>query len=293
LYFSLGELKKIDISTMKYLTETMDTPFYTPIVYKNDIECVCNNGSYSVVAKKPIAMGSIVLIEHVLSGTVKHLTAIVENCPHLYDELYPRGSGERKFLAKRKVLVNSFGDGDDRDLGLFASKLNHSCDPNVVVECIPLQSMTDDHTTTLLVVLAVKDICCNEEIVMCYKPLVGHEECQLYGFKCNCGKTVSERLNAYTAMPDKAREIIDTNQSSLKDTLKTLKDAYTNTQVFTRTLVFHESAKYGLYVASVQDNKFIPTSRFLKAVKRAYGKGKWTKYINEFLGDIEKSLIKN
>jgi hypothetical protein len=112
----------------------------TGIVYtSSDIEIDYTNDAYSIVAKKDLPVGHLVLIEHVLHGDINILLNGVLTDQNLFDQLYPRQFQvqlDEFQQAIEKTESNCFMFRDGHVLGNILSKFNHSCKPNCHLDII-------------------------------------------------------------------------------------------------------------------------------------------------------------
>ena len=100
---------------------------YTHVLFQHDdIYIDYQNHSYSVRAKNDIRKGTLVLVEHVVSGSFNTVVGSVTADDALLKSLYPRREGSD---ALEKTCMNSFFFKPNYVIGNFFSKFNHSCIP--------------------------------------------------------------------------------------------------------------------------------------------------------------------
>ena len=106
----------------------------TGIVYASpDIEIEYINDVYSIVAKKDLPVGHLILIEHVLYGNINFIFNGILSDQNLFDQLYPRqvqAQLDKVQQAIKKTESNCFMFHNGYVLGNILSKFNHSCKPN-------------------------------------------------------------------------------------------------------------------------------------------------------------------
>ena len=95
--------------------------------------------------------------------------------------------------ARLMVASNAFTVGSNRVLFKFVSRINHSCDPNLVRR----------HTGSKIQLVTTRSIKAGEQLTIQYSAESGHED-QSH-FKCPCKRSLAERK----AIAKRGREIID------------------------------------------------------------------------------------
>jgi hypothetical protein len=112
----------------------------TCVVFQSDkiyIEYI--DDTYSIRANCDIPCGELVLLEHVLHGSIKYVICGILNDEELFNTLYPRKikynsydqySQDNCLSAIEKMGFNAFDFNDETTLGNIFSKFNHDCSPN-------------------------------------------------------------------------------------------------------------------------------------------------------------------
>jgi hypothetical protein len=161
-------------------------PPVTGVVYCHPaISFVLEDGSYSVRATADIAPGTMLLLEHVVHGTMADMHSALRVDADLRDTLYPRREDRRgDDDDSEKILSNVFRFGDIIVLGNRASKFNHACRPNVYMT--HADSVGDDRTYGFFAVARVKS---GTELTIDY--VNGHAEAHdamkaKHGYACGC-----------------------------------------------------------------------------------------------------------
>lgn len=112
---------------------------YTQVVFRNDLVEVDHDvktDQYSVRAIEDLKAGTLVLLEHVVAGSMLQVVSAVSVCPTLRSMLYPRkasrhaSSQERQQEAEEAVAMNAFDFDGVSVIGAAFSMFNHSCKPN-------------------------------------------------------------------------------------------------------------------------------------------------------------------
>lgn len=154
----------------------------TNVVYQsNDIRIHYEHDVYSVLAEKDLPVGTMLLIEHVLSGTLEYLDKKVDKDVKLMTELYPRDYD----IAKLKVRMNCFNFDGEFVLGPTFAKFNHSCKPNCHMDIA-------DHVNggKFYGMWTHKKVKKGDELTIDYvnqSDIDYHDKMkQLHGFKCDC-----------------------------------------------------------------------------------------------------------
>ena len=142
-------------------------------------------------------------------------------------DLYPES--EKKWLSKQKILHNiwDYSDKEDNDplnivgtniLCPFLAKINHNCMPNSFVVKIVLSDLKKEVLTSkqecsiqvdnfsdefdidyegAFAIFATKDIEAGSEILTSYSYEVGHNNCEYFRWKCDCGLDLKERKKIF------------------------------------------------------------------------------------------------
>lgn len=149
----------------------------------------------SVVAKKNIKKGDLIISEHVYKGSSQELCNMVQKNSYFFNSLYPRklewnveNSPEQSDLGQDKVTFNSFMIDYDLEkqslcLGDKISFFNHHCDCNAYAIISTIETRICD--IVIMSVVAIKDIKSNEEIFINYGSKHGHTD--TFDYKCECG----------------------------------------------------------------------------------------------------------
>ena len=95
--------------------------------------------------------------------------------------------------ARLTVASNAFTVNKNRVLFKFVSRLNHSCNPNLVRK----------HTGKKIELITTRKIKSGEQLTIQYSAESGHEDTS--HFKCSCKKTLAQRQ----AISQNGREIVD------------------------------------------------------------------------------------
>jgi hypothetical protein len=172
--------------------------YYTDIVYQNQSICIKEeNGFKSVIASEDINSQSLLLVEHVFSGSTSDCHLLVRDNEYLFNQLCPRvkmWNKEKKHKNKvslTKVLSNCIGKNcDNVIIGDFISKFNHACVPNSVF----FRAVTREHhdlVVNYIAIISTKNIKKGEEITIHYGFGRGHTKTD--DFNCQCGKSKEER----------------------------------------------------------------------------------------------------
>ena len=100
--------------------------------------------------------------------------------------------------ARLMVSSNAFTVNSNRVLFEFSSRLNHSCNPNLVRQ----------HKGEKMNLISTRNIKAGEQLTIQYNPKAGHED--ISHFKCNCGRSLVERTkifnNNFEIMEDWSKE---------------------------------------------------------------------------------------
>jgi len=139
-------------------------------------------------------------------------------------DLYPES--EKKWLSKQKVLHNiwDYSDKEDNDplniigtniLCPFLAKINHNCMPNsfvvkIVLSDLKKELLTSNHECSIQVddvndieyegafaIFATKDIVEGSEITTSYSYEVGHNQCEYFKWKCDCGLELKKKKKIF------------------------------------------------------------------------------------------------
>jgi hypothetical protein len=242
---------------------------YTGIVYLN--ECIAikeENGYQKVVANCDILSGTLLLVEHVYSGTSNDCYLLVRDNEYFYNILYPRTDTWEKNKNNNeasliKVVSNCIGKNlDSIFIGEFMSKFNHSCLPNSIFFSA-LCKKYDDLVANYVAVVSTSNIKKDEEITIHYGFERGHDVSD--DFRCLCGKPKEERhkiCNIICKLNINLKEVHN-------DKIKKLVDEYEfkSKHIF----VYQYAAKKGL----ISTNKDIVsmTKSFVTYLNSMYDKG--------------------
>ena len=172
---------------------------YTGIVYLND--CIAikeENGFIKVIATADIPSHTLLLVEHVYTGSSTDCCLIVRDNEYLYDTLHPRGitwkneaEENKDAVALVKVVRNCFGKNlDSLFIGDFISTFNHCCIPNSVFFSACCKKY-HDLIVNYIAVLSISNIKKGEELTIHYGFDRGHGVSD--DFSCACEKSKQER----------------------------------------------------------------------------------------------------
>ena len=254
----------------------------TQVLYQHEaVSIVKHDGNYSVVATQPIKSGTLLLLEHVLSGSQEFVLGAIASCKSLSDVLYPRtfaASDDKSTMANTKMSHNAFlFNGDRHVLGDAFSKFNHSCKPNcymadadVLTHHLSRSHTVDIHVSGLWALRAIEE---GEELCMTYlngtTTMDTHDMYSThYGFTCACDQEYlsknSKRTDIYINMCSAYRE-------RDKAFINAKVDAYAKTEVAFEILATHYIGKKGYFedsdgviIAMVPDMKAKSTMMRLK-----------------------------
>ncbi len=131
-----------------------------------------------------IAIGTLVLIEHVFSGSLRDAVRYINHDQEAWKGLYPRQSND----IHEKVWSNAFGNDKSLIIGASSSVFNHACSPNTL-HC---NKMTGQGPVkrNFNVFFTCKNVQKNEQLFFAYNADAGHGG---YNFLCPCNATVVER----------------------------------------------------------------------------------------------------
>ncbi len=175
------------------------TNYYSDIVYLSDnIATKDENNFLSVVAATDIESHTLLLVEHVFTGTYDECQLIIRDNEYLFDIFHPRclkwseESEETKdSTALVKVVRNCYGKNiDNLFIGDFMAKFNHSCMPNAVF-FRAIGKKYNELQTNYIAVISTKKIIAGEEITINYGTDRGHDPSE--DFCCLCEKSKEER----------------------------------------------------------------------------------------------------
>ena len=150
-------------------------PRLTHVVYRSSkFETAETDGAKSAVATEPIVPGDILLVEHVVSGSVDYALNSVLNDGPLFDVLYPRTTpwsvdrllaDELESLCVDKVDANGFVSTDGMvAIGSDISAFNHDDTPQAVVNSLSLATDETVLPPRVLYVLACTAVQPGEEV---------------------------------------------------------------------------------------------------------------------------------
>jgi SET domain-containing protein len=176
------------------LTDCTKFPYATDkLVFKHDtIECFVDHmNNLSIIAGDSIPQGTLLCVEEGWIGSTCHLANILTYRLDVAEELWPRD--QLDFYDKVRSNTWEFLD-EEAPLSLqkkhalfpFASKFNHSCQPNAHVMTCNLALYSDCYTAGICV-YAVKDIYNGQEVCVNYGYDVGHCDDSVFNWNCECG----------------------------------------------------------------------------------------------------------
>ena len=172
--------------------------FYTGIVCLNgQISIKTDKDFKSVIAINDIAPQTLLLVEHVLTGSSYDCQLVVRDNQYLFDQLFPRIKKWKKTkknkdaCALEKIIRNCFGGSCDNIIvGDYLSKFNHACIPNSVFFNISKRNH-NGMETNYVAVFSTNYIKRGEEITINYGTNRGHDGQD--DFVCQCGKDKVQR----------------------------------------------------------------------------------------------------
>lgn len=170
-----------------------NTNEYMYNIYKNSsLELIYNENNYSIMSKYDIKHGELLVIEHALTNSAEKCVSALLNNQYLYETYFPR---DVKFEDRTlqtiddKILYNSFKFDEYYLLVDFIAKFNHSCNPNASV-VIREHYVNEDTVNVFVELYAIRNISKGTELTISYGSKESHKRAD---FKCNCGKSLSER----------------------------------------------------------------------------------------------------
>ena len=140
-------------------------------------------GYRSLLAKRPIPRGSMVLLEHALTVPMQVMQDALRHDEGAFNLLYPRdnkkcwadhidkNSDEMNELLHKKIACNAIGHASQlMNLGLAFSAINHAFPSNCALRTVRVTKcpMEKDMTLVVLYVVAKRDIEIGEEINVTY-----------------------------------------------------------------------------------------------------------------------------
>ena len=172
---------------------------YTGIVYLNDCIAIKKEKELmKVIATSDIPSHTLLLVEHVYTGSSSDCCLLVRDNEYLYDTLHPRqilwkneAEENKDAVALVKVLRNCFGKNlDNVFIGDFISTFNHYCIPN----CVFFNACSKKHhglTVNYIAVMSISNIKKDEELTIHYGFDRGHGASD--DFSCECEKSKQDR----------------------------------------------------------------------------------------------------
>lgn len=111
---------------------------YTRVLFQSEqVNLVydATTGQYSVRASSPIKAGTLILLEHVVAGSMLEVVSAISVCPVLRSTLYPRKpirgwAKQRQGDAEEAAAMNAFDFDGVTVIGAAFAMFNHSCKPN-------------------------------------------------------------------------------------------------------------------------------------------------------------------
>jgi len=147
--------------------------FYTQVVFESpSMKLMADSNDFRCMrALTNICAGTLLLVEHCLDGNVNLVKNCIRTDPELYKNLYPRtATSLNPDDAVRKLKKNAFGSlaEDTCILGCRISNFNHKTLPNAYHQRIRCPLGKDSQQTTMFQVVAIEDICKDDEITISY-----------------------------------------------------------------------------------------------------------------------------
>jgi len=170
------------------------------------------DGTFSVVATRDLPTGTLVGLEHVISGDENLVVGSIVFDTALYATLWPRAPGgvpddvrERMAAAGEKFKYNSFVFEPNVVLGAMTTKFNHSCAPNCHMTCVDSVGLGDDgFEVRIYGMWTVRSVASGSELTIDYMQGADRElhdaGRRQYGFACDC-------TDAYVAGSDRRAKV--------------------------------------------------------------------------------------
>jgi hypothetical protein len=175
---------------------------YTGIVYLNELIAIKEEDGYKkVIANHDIVSGTLLLIEHVYSGSLNDCYLLIRDNEYFYNVLHPRtnswekekNNNDNSEVSLEKTVYNCIGKNlDNVFIGDYMSKFNHACVPNSIFFSA-ISKKYNDLIVHYIAVCSTSNIKKDEEITIHYGFDRGHNSSD--DFTCLCGKIKEERDN--------------------------------------------------------------------------------------------------
>jgi hypothetical protein len=268
--------------------------YYTNIVYLNDgIDIIDKDNYKSVVSTKTINTHTLLLVEHVFTGTNEECHLIVRDNEYLFNTLHPRSlewenesNEDKDQISLTKLIRNCYGKNlDNLFICDFMSKINHSCIPNTVF-FRAIGKNIHGLQVNYIALVTIKEIAQGEEITINYGIDRGHDPSE--DFCCMCEKTETERTKICSVIYGMAVQL----QKNFLDEITKMVNAYE--EKTKKTLVYQYLAKKGLVVSN--DDILSMKKSYVKYLNSLYVEGtieeknnEFFHYVNDLLNKIENN----
>ncbi|XWV26267.1 putative SET domain-containing protein [Tupanvirus soda lake] len=246
---------------------------YTSNVYLSDyISIFDTNNNKFVIADKDIPANTLLLIEHVYTGTSTDCHLLVRDNEYLYDTLCPRTTSwkdekeeEKDQVSLVKVVRNCIGKNlNNMFIGDYMSKFNHACSPNSVF----FLAVSKNHhglVTNYIAVFSTKNIASGEEITINYGIDRGHNVSDDFG--CACDNSKEERNKLCQVIYELINNLRKTNIDSIMEMVT----KYEKTDECRKILIYQYLAKKGLIYTN--KNVVSITQSCIKYLNSIYSEG--------------------
>lgn len=261
---------------------------YMAIVYLHpNVSIQRVNNFSSMIANNTIKKNSLLLIEHVFTGSIDQCHFLVQENEYLYNELHPRNqkwsemtnNAAKEIIAKKKVSANGFmHSATEVILGDTVSKFNHSCTPNSL--CFKAgESKINGFVFNYIGVFACKDVSEGEELKINYGGIRGHNGED--DFHCNCGLTTAERNRLEKKTSNQITDFI--KQISLRPVISQY-EKIANYQILCQYLAIS-----GLVISN--ETNYNLTNKLLLTFNKFYGSINLDEKKNQFIDHIQNVLF--
>jgi hypothetical protein len=185
------------------MIQSHDESEYAQIIYGSPkIEIQYTEDNYSTKSLDNISTGELLLVEHIVEGSLEMLSYVVGYNKIFFDSLYPRNIDDNIYneqISVKKTNANCYQrDNNKYSLGIAISKINHNCNPNCIIIFEQID-WTYEIPLVMAKVFAVKAIEKDKEITISYSPFIGHNENKkgIEFFKCECKLALNERKRIF------------------------------------------------------------------------------------------------